>query len=183
MKEHRIIEQMIEPIEKQIAEIGETRKVNSAFIEIIVDFIRTYVDHCHHGKEEGILFRELRKRNISEEHSKTMGELIQDHVYARKITTNLEKANENYLKGGLESLKDIRKCLNDLAELYPQHIFKEDNSFFYPSMEYFAQQEQEAMLQEFYESDRKLIHEKYSKVLDELKEISKLGTTIVSQTG
>jgi hemerythrin-like domain-containing protein len=172
MKEHRIIEQMIEPIKKQLKEIDENKNVNSAFIEIIVDFIRTYADHCHHGKEEGILFRELGKRNISEEHSKTMGELIQEHVYARKTTTRLKEANENYLNGDSESLMDIRKCLNDLAELYPQHISKEDNSFFLPSMKYFTPYEQETMLQEFYKFDRKLIHEKYSKVLDEMREIS-----------
>jgi len=172
MKEHQIIEQMIEPIKKQMTEIDENKKVNSAFIEIIVDFIRTYADHCHHGKEEGILFRELGKRDISQEHSKTIRELIQEHVYARKTTTQLQKANENYLNGDSRSLTDIRKCLNDLAELYPQHINKEDNSFFHPSMDYFKPYEQEAMLQEFYEFDRKLIHEKYSKVLDEMKEIS-----------
>jgi hemerythrin-like domain-containing protein len=183
MKEHRLIEQMMEPIKKQMAEIDKIDRVNTVFVELIVDFVRTYVDHCHHGKEEGILFRELGKRNISDEHSKTMGELIQEHVYARKTTTNLQKANEDYIMGDLGSLKDIQKCLSDLAELYPQHIRKEDNSFFNPSMEYFTQEEHEAMLQEFYEFDRKLIHEKYSKVLDGLKEISSNWEQLVSQTG
>jgi hypothetical protein len=50
-------------------------------------------------------------------------------------------------------------------------------------MEYFTQEEHEAMLQEFYEFDRKLIHEKYSKVLDGLKEISSNWEQLVSQTG
>jgi hypothetical protein len=46
---------------------------------------------------------------------------------------------------------------------------KEDKSFFYPSLEYFSKEEQDQMLQEFWEFDRKLIHEKYQKIVDDIK--------------
>jgi hypothetical protein len=36
-------------------------------------------------------------------------------------------------------------------------------------MEYFTAQEREAMLKEFWEFDRKMIHEKYEKVLDKME--------------
>jgi hypothetical protein len=49
---------------------------------------------------------------------------------------------------------------------------REDKKFFYPSIGYFTQQEQEARLQEFWDFDRKLIHEKYTKVLDEIERIT-----------
>jgi hypothetical protein len=57
----------------------------------------------------------------------------------------------------------VRKFLNDLAEFYPKHIEKENKKFFYPVMEYLTPQEQEIMLQEFYDFDRKLIHENTQK--------------------
>jgi hypothetical protein len=39
-------------------------------------------------------------------------------------------------------------------------------------MEYFSPQEREAILSEFWEFDRKLIHEKYERVVVELEKIA-----------
>jgi hemerythrin-like domain-containing protein len=98
-----------------------------------------------------------------------MRELIEEHVYGRKTTRSLESAKERLVNGDPEALKDVCKFLVDLAEFYPKHIEKEDKKFFYPVMEYFTPQEQETMLQEFYDFDRKLIHEKYAKTVTEME--------------
>jgi hemerythrin-like domain-containing protein len=169
MQEHRIIERMIPPIQNELSRIKETKTVNPEFINITIDFIRTYVDHCHHGKEEGILFRELAKKTLSSEHGTMMKELINEHVYARTTTANLEKAKDTYVNGNAEALNDVWKFLNDLAEFYPKHIKKEDKKFFIASMEYFTPREQETMLQEFWDFDRKLIHQKYTKTVAEME--------------
>jgi hemerythrin-like domain-containing protein len=55
--------------------------------------------------------------------------------------------------------------LKELAEFYPKHIEKEDKNFFFPCMEYFTKNEQDVMLDEFWEFDRNLIHEKYRKMV------------------
>ncbi len=172
MQEHRMIERMVTPIKKELAKISKTKEVNPEFIRVTVDFIRTYADHCHHGKEEGILFRELAKKRLSDGHARIMRELINEHVYGRTTTRNLEKARDSYTSGNSESLKEVCKFLNDLAEFYPKHIEKEDKKFFHPCMKYFNQQEQEAMLKECWEFDKMLIHEKYAKVLDEMERMT-----------
>jgi hemerythrin-like domain-containing protein len=172
MNEHRTIERMINPIKKEIAKISNANKVNTELIDITVDFIRTYADHCHHGKEEGILFRELSKKNMSEKHAAIMKELIQEHVYARTTTRNLEKATITYINGNSDAINDVCKFLNDLAQLYPKHIEKEDKTFFPSSMEYFTPQEQDAMLKEFTDFDRKLIHKKYQEVAEEMEKLA-----------
>ena len=169
MQEHRTIERMITLIKSELSRISETGKVNPNFIDVIIDFIRTYADHCHHGKEEGILFRELSKKRPSEEHAAMIKELITDHVYARKTTRNLENATKNVVSGNSEAVKEVWKYLNDLAEFYPKHIEKEDKKFFMPSMKYFTPQEQETMLQDFWNFDRKLIHQKYAKTIDDME--------------
>ena len=169
MNEHRLIERMIPPIRKELLKMEEKAAVDSKFVEIIVDFIRIYADRCHHGKEEGVLFRELSKKPISTEHATMMKGLIEEHVYTRKTTSNLEKANQRYINGDIEAREALGKFLNDLAEFYSKHIEKEDKQFFYPSMEYFSPREQEMMLQEFWDFDRRLVHENYSRVLGELE--------------
>ena len=43
----------------------------------------------------------------------------------------------------------------------------EDKRFFYPCMNYFSEEEQAALLQQFYEFDRNMIHEKYRQVVEQ----------------
>src|SRR4030066_1862430 len=169
MQEHRLIDRMISQMRKELLAMKSTNEVNSKFIDVAVDFIRVYVDRCHHGKEEGVLFRKLGSKPMSSEHAVMMRELIDEHVYARKTTGNLAMAKDRYVKGDDEARNDVWKLLNDWVEFYPRLIEKEDKTFFYPSMNYFSPQEQAAMLGEFWDFDRKIIHEQYAKVLDELE--------------
>jgi hemerythrin-like domain-containing protein len=171
MVEHRLIERMIKTMKSKLAVMAETEKLDSNFIIVATDFLRTYADRCHHGKEEGILFRELARRKLSEKDKKTMQELIEEHTYARKTVTSLVQAAEKYALGNVELIDEALKLLRDLIEFYPQHIEKEDKHFFNPSMKYFTPVEQQNMLQEFWEFDRKMIHEKYAKVIEGLTQI------------
>ena len=65
MIEHRLIERMIKVMDSKLREMKAGRNADTTFIETAVDIIRTYADRCHHGKEEDILFRELKKKPIA----------------------------------------------------------------------------------------------------------------------
>ena len=172
MQEHRVIERMIAPFQREAARLEQSKKVNPKFVETAVDFIRTYADRNHHGKEEGILFHALSQKKMSEEFAALMKTLIEDHVQARKLTARLDQAGISYVNGNVDSWRDVAEALKGLAALYPVHIEKEDKRFFLPAMEYFSPEEREAMLREFWEFDRKLIHEKYERVVGELEKIA-----------
>jgi hemerythrin-like domain-containing protein len=169
MWEHRLIEQMLHSFEHQVYKIRAEQVVNVVFIDMAVDFIRTYADRTHHGKEEDILFRELSKKALTPEHNRIMAELVAEHVYARKTTERLVVAKERFMHGEREALPEIADSLVELAGFYPHHIEKEDKHFFYPCMDYFTNEEQGAMLQEFWDFDRNMIHEKYHKVVETLE--------------
>jgi hemerythrin-like domain-containing protein len=173
MREHRLIERMISLISSELKRISETNKVNVEFLMVAVDFFRTYADRTHHGKEESILFRELTKKRLSEEHKRIMDELIEEHVLGRKLVSELANAMESYRRSGADAFKDIEACLEELIAFYPAHIEKEDKHFFYPCLEYLSKQEQDSMLQEFWEFDRKMIHERYQR---EVEEMERLGS-------
>ena len=169
MIEHRRIERMITIIGREFDRIQDEKKVNPAKIDIFVDFIRFYADRCHHGKEEDILFRDLIKKDISEEHRKTMDELIAEHQWSRKKTAQLVDANRSYKGGDKKSISIIADCLGALNDFYPRHIDKEDRGFFIPVMSYFSTEEKKAMLEESYAFDRKLIHEKYEDMVSHME--------------
>ncbi|MFW6115125.1 MAG: hemerythrin domain-containing protein, partial [Thermodesulfobacteriota bacterium] len=161
MIEHRLIERMIEVMKRHHQRWEKEGAADPSFTETAVDFIRTYADRCHHGKEEGILFRDLHKKPISEDHNRIMRELVEEHEWARKTTRRLIEANEAYLKGDSGAASAILDCVKSLVEFYPRHIEKEDRHFFLPIMEYFSKEEKDAMLKEEYEFDRILIHDLY----------------------
>jgi hemerythrin-like domain-containing protein len=161
MIEHRLIERMLRLIEKALTGIKEEKKVDPVFVDTAVDFIRTYADRTHHGKEEDILFRDLKKKRMSVDDQRVMNELIEEHVFARKTTRELVEANARYRQGDNSALTVITDKLSTLVGSYPKHIEKEDKLFFPSCRSYLSEQEEQAMLDEFWEFDRKMIHEKY----------------------
>jgi len=168
MREHRLIERMVDKVKKEQESVKKGR-VDPFFIDNAVDFFRTYADRTHHGKEEDILFRELAKKNLQPEHKKIMDELVLEHIEARKTVKSLLETKNHFISGDTSLLIDIETLLGHLIQLYPAHIEKEDKRFFYPVMEYFSPQEQDIMLQEFYEFDRNMIHEKYGGLIEEIR--------------
>ena len=156
MIEHRVIERMIRITRLKLEEFKRTNKPDKEFIEALVDFIRTYADQNHHGKEEDILFRDLKK---------IINELIQEHVIGRETTSQLKAAEDSYFSGEKEKINAIFEKMNFLVNLYPRHIEKEDKHFFQPVMTYFSSEELDRMLEEEHAFDRKMIHRKYSQVV------------------
>jgi hemerythrin-like domain-containing protein len=169
MIEHRLIEIMLEVVRNQISLIETKNSIDPVFIDTTVDFIRTYADRTHHGKEEDILFRELAEKSMALRDQKIMDELVDEHKYARQVVGELVQAKKHYLEGSREALRTIKEKLSLLAQFYPEHIEKEDKIFFPETEKYLSDKEQEGMLQEFWEFDRQMIHEKYRSVVEHLR--------------
>jgi hemerythrin-like domain-containing protein len=167
MWEHRLIERVIGLFPEELARINTTNRVNTAFIQTAVDFIRTYADMTHHGKEEDILFKELEQKPLTPDLARIMGELVNEHVYARSVVKKLVDANDRYILGE-DTIPVISKQLELLAGFYPDHIKKEDRDFFHQSMEYLTPEEQDRMRSRFEDFDRMMIHEKYKSIVEKL---------------
>jgi hemerythrin-like domain-containing protein len=167
MIEHRLIERMIGLFKDASQRIKQKHEADTVFIDRAVDFIRTYADRCHHGKEEDILFRGLLKKQLSAEHKRILDELVKEHASARRMTKGLLDSKEAYAQGRKDALSDITRYMEELVVFYPRHIEKEDKHFFLPSMDYFGKKEQADMLREFWEFDKNLIHEKYRTIIEE----------------
>ena len=171
MIEHRLIEKMLNLATKELDNIKKGNKLNPSLINIIIDFFKTYGDSTHHGKEEDILFKELMNKDLIESDRNIMEELIREHIEVRKALVELVLANKQYENGDTSRDKIIYEKLFFLTQFYPVHIKKEDNVFFPETEKYFTADEQEKMLNEFWEFDRKMIHEKYNQIYESLKDL------------
>jgi len=167
MREHRLIERMVDLVKDQMSRT-QAEEEPAPGIMAAVDFFRTYADRTHHGKEEDILFRDLASKNLSPEHRQIMDELVAEHVLARNTVSSLVEGHLRLERGDGSGLRQMVNAMQRLVDLYPGHIEKEDKRFFYPCMEYFSREEQDAMLEEFRVFDQKMIHEKYTGVVEKL---------------
>jgi len=169
MIEHRLIERAITDIQLRLDGQSPGKAIDPAYVEVVVDFLQTYADECHHGKEEDILFRDLEWKTLEPELDASMHQLIADHEWARDTTRRLVAANVSLAAGNQASMVEVRRLLTDLASFYPGHIQREDESFFRSAMAYLTDNEQAVMLEAFAKFDASLIHEKYRRLVQDLE--------------
>jgi hemerythrin-like domain-containing protein/rubredoxin len=167
MIEHRLIDRMPKLLARE-AERVRSGSVDPERIDAMVDFMRTYADRCHHGKEEDILFLELSRKPMPEDLRSTMEDLVRDHGASRANVRALASANQSYRAGDASARHGMAAALDALSRLYPQHIEKEDRSFFIPCMELFSLEERRSMLVAFQEFDRRMVHDSYRTVMSGL---------------
>ena len=166
MLEHRLIERMVELIDKKNERMENIDEFALGLIDDAVRFFREYADRCHHGKEEDILFKELQERNISQEHKEMLDALIEDHIRARKLVAGLDEICKTYKANMGASVEKTQDILEKIVELYRTHIKKEDEIFFPASMGYFSEKERADMIERFKEFDMSLIHDNFIKIVE-----------------
>ena len=58
-KEHEAVRLMMKIMDAACVKINAQQKLQTADIDDMIDFLKVFVDRCHHGKEEQILFPPL----------------------------------------------------------------------------------------------------------------------------
>lgn len=168
MIEHRLIERAIVFMDAEKKRLESGGEMDPVTIDTLVDFIKTYADRCHHGKEEDILFKDLDSRPLSESERDLMEELTEEHLLGRKLTGQLVDAKNDVVAGKKERLDDALDAMQQLIDFYPKHIEKEDKHFFPDTERHYTKEELDEMIQSFYNFDMRLIHEKYQHVVEGL---------------
>ena len=139
MIEHRLIERMIRLLDQEqtrirenIGVLPEFAFVNAKFIDAAVDFMKTYADQVHHGKEEDILFTALLEKPLAQEHRQMMQELQADHKWGRQTTAKLLAAKDEYFSGQKAALDQLLENLAALGGILPPAYRERGQEFFSP---------------------------------------------------
>lgn len=165
MKEHRIIERMLTLLGKEKDIMNASGTIHIDFLTAAVDFLMVYSDKVHHGKEEDILFHRLSAKPLSIKHRQTISQLMNDHMTARLYIRTLDGARERYLHNSPGAVLEIIGTIERIQLLYTAHIETEDKHFFYSAMDYFSDEEQAQMIQDFFEYERTVNKEKYESMV------------------
>ncbi|EGJ49293.1 hemerythrin domain-containing protein [Desulfocurvibacter africanus] len=172
MHEHRLIERMITLMGQELEWLKRGEEPDLRFIDHSTDFFLYFADACHHGKEDQLLFPAvLAKQDLEERYRKLTVRLQREHIYARSLTQRLEEAaHKRRTGGGTESVQAIMDALHRIVQFYPRHIMTEDKEYFHQVMECFGKDEQQTLLREFDEVEKRVLHERYQDMVREHEE-------------
>lgn len=125
--EHKYIKRMLEVIRKACIGILNGNDINYHDFEKMIDFVRSYADNHHHGKEEKILFnRMVDEIGGAAEKLVKFGMLV-EHDLGRLHMKELEEALIKVKDGDLDARIDVIANAVSYTHLLYRHIDKEDN--------------------------------------------------------
>jgi hemerythrin-like domain-containing protein len=122
--------------------------VDPSLLERIVDFLRTFADRCHHGKEEAWFFPALVRRGVPS-HGCPIGGLTMEHQKGRQMVNEFDGAIQSWQRQEAASGENLVKTLRALATFYPSHIWKEDYLLFPLAVKFLTSQDQAELAERF----------------------------------
>ena len=126
--EHENTAKLLDIIEAQLGKLDQAEDIDCELIGMVVDYLRSYSDTCHHPKED-LIFHALRERNPDA--VKVVGDLAQEHVDMAKMTEALAREVEAAQEGKhrVSKLK-LKTPLTEFLVSYRRHLAMEEKHFF-----------------------------------------------------
>jgi len=129
VEEHRVIEQVLNTLELGVKRLESGQVVRPEFFLAAMDFIRGFVDGCHHQKEEGVLFRHMEDQGIPFQGC-PLGVMLAGHELGRQYTQAMIFAANSMKSGDLSANRRAKESSRSYIALLRRHIYKEDDILF-----------------------------------------------------
>jgi hemerythrin-like domain-containing protein len=158
---------------EQIAETSQHGQVvDLADLDAILDFLRTFADRCHHGKEEDFLFPALVAMGLPAEGG-PIGVMLAEHAQGRAYIREMGEALAR-LHAGEDGISLFATSALGYAELLRAHIAKENQILFMMAEHNLAPHIHEQLGQAFERIEEERIgagaHERYHTLIHALQD-------------
>jgi hemerythrin-like domain-containing protein len=172
IQEHNAIEDMLSVMREIAGNIEKDKGFDTRDVEKIIDFLRTFADKCHHGKEETALFPALVLTGIPEDNDR-VDVMLQEHNVGRGYINGLIAGVEDYKKNFANSYGLVSACLTNYVNLLHSHIQKEEDVLFPIANKVLSEQKRNEILEQFKIIEEEVIGhadiEQYHELLKQLK--------------
>ena len=153
--DHRVIQQVVAGMSAVAELLDSGKQVDPSVLADLVQFLRVFADQCHHEKEEQYLFPLLAtKANGSAR--RELESLEREHRAAKQLVGQLAKVAAVYLHNPAALRYRVIDLLQQLVELYPAHIWKEDFLLFPLAQQNLTSAEQRNLEEEFENVEREV---------------------------
>jgi len=173
--EHEGIKLMLRILGEICRRVESNEPVNFQHLQGILEFLRMFVDRCHHGKEEEILFPALESVGIPKEGG-PIGQMLAEHEQGRQLVREIgQSLPTTGRKEGWAAASWFCESSRKYIELLTQHIQKENEVLFVMADMRLSEMQQEKLFDEFEKLEEEKIglgkHEEFHRLLDELARI------------
>lgn len=171
--EHEGVKIMLSTLEQVCQQWEATGNLNREHFEGILEFLKIFVDKCHHGKEEELLFPALVAAGVPEDGP--IAVMLHEHEMGRNYVKAISIAFPGYMTGEISSSKDVLQNAHGYISLLRDHIGKENNVLFVMADSLLSEQSQDELFEGFekIEEDRIGVakHEEFHGLLKKLSGI------------
>lgn len=172
--EHEGVLLALSILDKINKKLEHKEKVDPSHLEQLLEFLKTFVDKCHHSKEEDVLFPEMEKVGIPKDGG-PIKMMLAEHDMGRSYIKGLSEGIEKYLAGDLEAGQQIVKNAKSYISLLKDHIEKENNILYEIADMHLSPRQQSDITKQFDKIEKERVgkgkHEQFHKMLNKLQKI------------
>ncbi len=125
--EHRGVQRMLNILDAISDRVRQDELVAEEDLEDAIEFLRVFVDACHHAKEEELLFPAMRKAGLGES-SGVIGRLVVEHERGRILVGRIAEETSRY--ASLDAHTELPEAIDEYVLLLSEHIAFEESECF-----------------------------------------------------
>jgi len=171
--EHEGIKIMLSILERVGRQLEGTGNLNKEHFDGILEFLKVFVDKCHHAKEEELLFPALVAAGVPKDGPVSV--MLHEHEMGRNHIKAMNAAFAGYIEGDLSLSKDITQNIGGYISLLRDHIEKENNVLFVMADNLLSEKKQDELLEGFEKIEEERIgvgkHEEFHGLIKKLSGI------------
>jgi hemerythrin-like domain-containing protein len=172
--EHEGIMVILDVLDRISEKIVAAADVPTEHLDQIIEFLQVFVDKCHHGKEEDILFPAMEEAGIPVADG-PIGVMLSEHDRGRRFTGEMKTLLQSHRGGGAGSLVVFTTPALQYTDLLRSHMWKENNVLFPMADEKLSEEKQALISQEFDKLEREKIgvgrHEAFHAMIEDLSRV------------
>jgi hemerythrin-like domain-containing protein len=171
--EHDAVRLTLKVLDRICQEIELSGKLGKAqHVDHLLEFFTVFVDKCHHGKEEELLFPALEQIGVNRDNG-PIGVMLREHQLGRESVQKMKAAFSQFKTGSVSAAVDFTRNARDYISLLDQHIEKENNVLFPLAEKQLSEAKLAELLKGFEKIEADKIgvgkHEEFHKMIDQLE--------------
>ena len=153
--EHQFIKKVVAALGRLAPSADHAKQADPNTLRDIVRFMREFADRCHHAKEEDLLFPAMEEKGVPESGC-PLGALRGEHEKGRALVTALAEATEALAARTPDAERAVAETVQEITELYTNHIWKEDKMVFPMVERLFSDDERAALFDRFEKAEEEI---------------------------
>ncbi|MGD2186040.1 MAG: hemerythrin domain-containing protein [Desulfobacterales bacterium] len=173
--EHNAVQMTLRILEKICQQLDKSKEnLHIQHLDQLLAFFKVFVDKCHHGKEEELLFPALENIGVGNKGG-PIAVMLDEHQKGREYVQTMNAALAQYTKEDRTAADEFVKTAREYINLLEQHIDKENNVLFPLAEKHLSEQERVRLSEGFERIETEKIgtgkHGEFHRMLENLESV------------